>query len=78
MLQATIPDDIREAVLNQAGRGHISVDALVSRTLRAAVALPLPGITVQERAARGNWEDYDRITARAPGAPPVAGDERTQ
>ena len=75
-LQAIIPDDIHEAVLAQAGREHISVDALVSRTLRAAVALPLLGLTVQERAARGNWEDFDRITSRVPDAPPVEGDER--
>ena len=80
-LQAIIPDDIHEAVLAQAGREHISVDALVSRTLRAAVALPLLGLpllglTVQERAARGNWEDFDRITSRVPAAPPVPGDER--
>lgn len=75
-LQAIIPDDIHEAVLAQAGREHISVDALVSRTLRAAVALPLLGLTVQERAALGNWEDFDRIMSRVPDAPPVVGDER--
>ena len=60
-LQAAIPDDLHEAVLAQAEREHISVDALISRTLRAAVALPLLGLSVQERAARGNWEDFDRI-----------------
>ena len=75
-LQAIIPDDIHEAVLAQAGREHISVDALVSRILRAAVALPLLGLTVQERADRGRWEDFDRIMSRVPDAPPVPGDER--
>ena len=33
-------------------------------------------ISVEERAARGNWEDFDRIMARVPDAPPVPGDER--
>ena len=75
-LQAAIPDDLHEAVLAQAEREHISVDALISRTLRAAVALPLLGPSVQERAARGNWEDFDCIMARVSGAPPVPGDER--
>jgi len=42
-LQASVPDDRHEAVLAQAGHGHVSVDALVSRTARAAVALPVPG-----------------------------------
>ena len=75
-LQAAIPDDLPEAVLAQAEREHISVDAFISRTLRAAVALPLLGLSVEERAARGNWEDFDRIMARVPDALPVVGDER--
>jgi hypothetical protein len=75
-LQAVIPDELHEAVLAQAEREQISVDALISRTLRAAVALPLLGLSVQERAARGSWEDFDRIMARVPDAPPVPGDER--
>lgn len=31
---------------------------------------------VQQRAARGNWEDFDRIMARVPDVPPVPGDEK--
>lgn len=75
-LRGAIPDDLHEAVLAQAEREHISVDALISRTQRAAVALPLLDLSVQARAARGNWEDFDRIMARVPAAPPVPGDER--
>lgn len=74
-LRAAIPDDLHEAVLAQAERERISVDALIERTLRAAVALPLLGLTVEERAPRGNWQDFDRIMARVPDAPPVAGDD---
>ena len=33
-------------------------------------------MSVQERAARGNWEDFDRIRARSPDVPAVPGDER--
>ena len=44
-LRAAISDDLHEAVLAQAEREHISVDALISRTLRAAVALPLLGLS---------------------------------
>jgi len=75
-LRAAIPDDLHETVLAQAEREHISVDDLISRTLRAAVALPLLGLSVEERAARGNWEDFDRIMARVPKASPVGGGER--
>lgn len=75
-LQAAIPDDLHEAVLAQAEREHISVDALISRTLRAAVALPLLGLRVEERATRGSWADFDRIMAHVPDAPPIPGDEK--
>ena len=37
-LKAAIPDDLHDAVLAQAEREHISVDAFVSRTLRAAIS----------------------------------------
>ena len=73
---SAISDDLHKAVLAQAEREHISVDALISRTLRAAVALPLLGLSVEERAVRGNWEDFDRIMARVPDVPPVPGDEQ--
>jgi len=75
-LQTAIPDDVHEALIAQAARQNISVDALVSRTLRAAVAFPLLGLNVEERAIRGNWEDFDRIMARVADVPPIAGDER--
>ncbi len=32
--------------------------------------------SVEDRASRGNGEDFDRIMARVPDAPPVPGDER--
>jgi hypothetical protein len=75
-LNAAIPDDLHEALVAQAAREHISVEALISRTLRAAVALPLLGLSVKERARQGSWEDFDRIMSRVPDAPPAAGDER--
>ena len=75
-LQTAIPDDLHEALLAQAEREHISVDALISRTLRAAVAFPLLGLTVEDRARRGKWDDFDRIMARVPDVPPAPGDER--
>ena len=67
---------LHEAVVAQAGREHISAEALISRILRAWVVLPMLGLSVQDRAARGNWEDFDRIMARVPDAPPLPGDER--
>ena len=74
-LHASIPDDLLQAVVEQAEREKISVDALTSRALRAAVTTPQLRLTVEERAARGNWEDFDRIMAKVPDVPPLPGDE---
>ncbi|HEV7404999.1 MAG TPA: toxin-antitoxin system HicB family antitoxin [Chthoniobacteraceae bacterium] len=75
-IQVTISDDLHQAVVSQAERENISINALISRSLRATVALPMLGLTVEERAAKGSWEDFDRIMARVPNVPPVPGDER--
>jgi hypothetical protein len=75
-LRAAIPDNLHEAVLAQAEREHIRMDALISRTLRTAVALPLLGLSVEERGARGHWEDFDRLVARIPDAALELGGER--
>jgi len=39
-LRVAIPDDLHEAVLAQAERDLISVDALISRTRRALLLFP--------------------------------------
>jgi hypothetical protein len=33
-------------------------------------------LSVNARAALGNWDDFDRIMARVPDVPPMPGDER--
>ena len=75
-LSTAIPDDLHQALVAQADREHVSVDALIARSLRASIALPLLRMNVDQRASHGNWEDFDRITARVPDVPPVQGDEK--
>jgi hypothetical protein len=75
-IQVTIPDDLHQAMLEKAQRENISIEALIKRSLRATMALPMLGLTVEERAARANMEDFDRIMARVPNVPPDPGDER--
>ena len=75
-IKAEIPDDVHEALIAQAAGERISVDMFVSRALRAAFALPLLGLRVEERATQGNWGDFDGVMSRVPNAPPVPGDER--
>ncbi len=74
-LRATIPDDLYRELLAQAERERITADELISRSLRASVALPMLRATVEDRASRGNWEEFDRIMARVPDVPPMPGDE---
>lgn len=75
-IKAAISDDLHQAILAKAQRENISIEALISHSLRASVALPMLGLTVEERAARANLEEFDRIMARVPDVPPVPGDER--
>ena len=74
--QAAIPDDLHQAMVDKAQREQISVEALIRRSLRATMALPVLGLTLEERAARANLEDFERIMARVPSGPPVPGDEK--
>ena len=75
-LRAAIPDDLHEAVLAQVEREHISVDALISRTLRAAAALPGAWLDRARAGCARELGRLRRIMARVPDAPPVPGDER--
>ena len=59
-LQAAILDDLHEAVLAQAEREQISLDALLLRTLRAAVALPRLGLTVPRAGGARRLEGLRR------------------
>jgi len=65
-LQVIIRDDIHEADLAQAGREHNSMDALVSGTLRAAVALPLPGLTPGRPWLLGGFRPHPVSRPRRP------------
>ena len=74
-IQATIPDELHQAIIEKAQRENISVEALVRRSLRGTMAVPMLGLTVEERAVRANLDEFDRIMARVPDVPPIPGDE---
>ena len=67
-LRAAISDDLHEAVLAQAEREHISVDALIARTLRAAIARPQRGGTRRARKLGGFRPHHGPRPGRAAGA----------
>jgi hypothetical protein len=74
-IQATIPDELHQAIIEKAQRENISVEALVRRSLRGTMAVPMLGLTVEERAVRANLDEFGRIMARVPDVPPIPGDE---
>jgi hypothetical protein len=75
-LHADISDELHAVLVEQARREQLTVDALISRSLRASLALPRLGLGVQERGALGDWKAFDRIMEQVPDVPPVPGDER--
>ena len=75
-LNTAISDELHQVLPTEADLEHVSVYALIARSLRASIALPLLRMNVDQRASHGNWEDFDRITARVPDVPPVQGDEK--
>lgn len=54
-LRAAVPDDLHEAVLAQAEREHISVDVLISRTLRARRPLVPKLLSLSRFGNDRNW-----------------------
>jgi len=74
-LHANIPDDLHRELMKQAEIENLSTDELIARSLRASVALPLLRLSMEERASKGDWNDFDRIMAKVPDASPVQGDE---
>lgn len=74
-LNATIPDDLHRELIKQAEIENLSTDELIARSLRASVALPLLRLSVNDRAIKGDWVEFDRIMSKVPDIPPVQGDE---
>ena len=64
--------EVRETLRMNHAVGEAMEDVRVGLTYSADEFMA----KVQARAARGNWEDFDRIMARVPNDPPVPGDER--
>ena len=73
-----LPDDspllveVRETLRMNKAIGEAMGDVREGRTYSAEEFMG----KVRERAARANWDDFDRIMARVPDAAPLPGDEK--
>jgi len=76
IIHAQVPDPLARQVEELAAQEHVSVDQLVSIALAYQVSAWRSRDTVPVRAARGNWEKFDRVMAKVRDVAPLPGDEK--
>ena len=74
-IEAKVPDYLARLAHEAAEKENVSVDQIVALTLASQVSAWRLRDDMATRAARGNLADFDRIMAKVPDVPPVAGDE---
>ena len=74
-IQAQVPDALARQVNELALQEQVTLDQLVSIALASQVSAWRRRDTIAERAHRGSWENFDRVMAKIPDAPPLPGDE---
>ena len=70
-LHVNLPDSPAAPARALAGRGHITVDALIASALSVPLDHTPHHPTFAERAARVDWQKVDAILARVPAVPPA-------
>ena len=75
-ITANVPDYLANLAAEAADKERISLDQVVSLALASQVSAWKVRDDIATRARRGNLDDLDRILARVPDVPPVAGDEQ--
>jgi hypothetical protein len=74
-IHAQVPDALAKQVNELALQEQVTVDQLVSIALASQVSAWRQRDTIAVRAKRGKWENFDRVMAKIPEAPPMPGDE---
>ena len=75
-IQARVPDPLAKQVEELAQQEKVSVDQLVSIALAYPVSAWRKRGTISEGGKRGDWEKFDRVTAKVRDVPPLPGDEK--
>jgi hypothetical protein len=71
-----LPAELQAEVARHASEKPGGESACVADAVREKLAACAQLEYLEARAARGSREAYDRVLAKVPPAPPVAGDER--
>jgi hypothetical protein len=74
-IQANVPDYLARLATEAAAKEQTTLDNIVAVALAAHVGAWQVRDDIETRAKRGNLETLDRILARVPTGPPLAGDE---
>ena len=75
-IQAQVPDPLAKQLEELAEQEKVSIDQLVSIALAYQVSAWRKRDTISERARRGDWQKFDRVTAKVRDVPPLPGDEK--
>ena len=69
-LSLRLPDSLHETARSLAKREHVSVNQLIATALAEKVSALMTEDYLEERAKRGNREDYDAVLAKVPDIEP--------
>ena len=70
-----LPDSLQEKMEELAARDHISVDQFITVAVAEKMSALLTSEYLRERARRGSRSRFERVLAKVPDVPAVAGDE---
>jgi predicted transcriptional regulator len=76
MLSLRLPESLHRKVRELAEKESISINQFIATAVAEKMAALLTEEYLEERARRADPAAFDRILARVPDVPPIAGDER--
>lgn len=71
-----LPEDIRKELTRRAGADPVREAEWVADAVRQRLAALAELEQLEQRAARGSREAFDRVLNKVPANPPLPGDER--
>lgn len=71
-----LPEDIRKEVARRSGADPAREAEWVADAVRQRLAALAEMEQLEQRAARGSREAFDRVLNKVPAVPPLPGDER--
>lgn len=76
MMSLRLPDSLHRQIRELAAKESISINQFIATAVAEKMSALLTEDYLAERATRANATAFDRILARVPDVPPMAGDER--